>query len=382
MKVNTLIALIVMLSLLSMTVYATEDGKEPETGAITESDIQQTVSEKQETDTSEVVETPVQEPENATKEALLEEEEPLEKESMEPETGTLETKSVEENQTQETETESVEENQTQETKPEIASETEESSLSAEKERRVIKKTVTENASIEATVPIYVYDIVNVVAPTAFRIALNPYEFPVKTGNGSVSTAQVVSKNYGIINKSSLDKIVTVTLTVEDLNVDKIKFVDSAEEAQNADAGTYAVYLSAMPSDGSGIKSKDADVGLDTTASALSDVSMKKAEDSAVTLHAGTNRIAFKLSKAVYDIKDGEGIDPEIMNENKVDNLFGLVSLAADGSGATAFTFDGVLNKKADWSKLSKGIRITAEYTYETADGSEEIVDGTGAMIQP
>ena len=69
------------------------------------------------------------------------------------------------------------------------------------------------------------------------------------GNGSVSTDQVLSRKYGIVNKSSTDKIVTINLTVEDLNKDKITFVDSPEEVQRADKDTYAVYLALVPADG-------------------------------------------------------------------------------------------------------------------------------------
>ena len=51
----------------------------------------------------------------------------------------------------------------------------------------------------------------------------------------------MARNYGIINKSTLDKIVTVTLVVEDQNDGKITFVDSKEAVMNADKDTYAVW---------------------------------------------------------------------------------------------------------------------------------------------
>ena len=50
--------------------------------------------------------------------------------------------------------------------------------------------------------------VNVVAPATFAVALNPYELPIKTGDEIISTAQVVSRKYGMVNKSSTDKLGT------------------------------------------------------------------------------------------------------------------------------------------------------------------------------
>ena len=37
-------------------------------------------------------------------------------------------------------------------------------------------------------------------------------------------------------------------------------------------------------------------------------------------------------------------------------------------------------QKAEWGKLLKGIKVTATYEYETADGTEKIIDGTGNMV--
>ena len=39
-----------------------------------------------------------------------------------------------------------------------------------------------------------------------------------------------------------------------------------------------------------------------------------------------------------------------------------------------------MNAKAEWSKLLKGLKITAVYEYETAGGDEQVVKGTGAML--
>lgn len=228
------------------------------------------------------------------------------------------------------------------------------------------KPVEGNDLVEVEVPIFTADIVNVMVPAAYQVALNPYGFPVRLDDGTISEAQILSKDYGIVNKSSRDMLVTVTLCVEDLNAGKIQFVDSPEEVEGTD--TYAVYLALVPADESGVRVGNGDVDMHVTREELSDISMTGTAESASALHKGINAVTFKLSKAVYHIIQTE------------DAFADLISLAPDGTGVTAFTFAGAVNKNADWMELSKGIRISAVYTYEAADGSEEIVEGTGAMI--
>lgn len=245
-----------------------------------------------------------------------------------------------------------------------------------------KNKKVETDAMEISVPIYNYDIVNVVVPTSYAVALNPYELPIKVNETTVSTNQVVARNYGIINKSTLDKIVTVTIVVEDQNDGKITFVDSKEAVMNADKDTYAVYFTAVPADDSGIKtgSGNVDVNKDTTGAELSDVSMTGAENSAVVLKEGKNQIAFKLSKAVYQYEDGREIDMDTAQEKDVREQMELTSLAADGTGVTAFTFKGAMNQRADWSKLTNGIKVSVVYSYETAAGNERIADGTNTVL--
>lgn len=236
-----------------------------------------------------------------------------------------------------------------------------------------------SSAVEIKVPIYNYDVVNIVAPAKYAVALNPYELAVRTGEEKVSTEQVVSRNYGILNKSSTDKIVSVTFVVEDLNGGEIVFVDSAEEAWEADEDTYAVYLAAVPADDSGIWIDGEPVDCDTTSADLSDVEMKGALDSALPLGEGENTISFRLSKAVYDFEDDREL---ILDEEEEEDgrSLELLSLASGEKGITAFSFTGAMNRKADWGKLLYGIKISAIYTYETATGEEEIVEGTGAMV--
>lgn len=263
-------------------------------------------------------------------------------------------------------------------------------------------------AVEIMVPIYNYDVVNIVVPAKYAVALNPYELAVKTGKNEVSTDQVVSRKYGILNKSSTDKIVRITLEVEDLNEGKIVFVDSPEEAWEADKDTYAIYLAAVPADDSGVLISGENADCDTTAAELSDVEMNGAMDSALALKEGKNTLSVLLSKAVYDFEEGSELfldeddnelildeddgellldEDEYMSDlNQEDSsqkgVLKLLSLAPGEGGITAFTFTGVMNPRADWGKLLHGIRISAVYTYETATGEEVIVEGTGAMLEP
>lgn len=225
------------------------------------------------------------------------------------------------------------------------------------------------------------EIINVLVPSAYILALNPYGFSIRIGEEEVTTEQVISGNYGIVNKSSTDQIVTVSLTVEDMNEGELVFVDSAEEARNAEEGVYAVYLAAVPADENEILADGSPIDGNTTGEALQNVKMTGAQEQAVTLYSGTNQIAFKLSGAIYSLED----DGEAESDNWDDDLdrepeMIFEGLAPDGSGLTAYTFYGAMNPNAAWEKLSGGIKLSVIYTYRTADGSEEVVEGTGAMI--
>ena len=231
---------------------------------------------------------------------------------------------------------------------------------------------------ETVVPIYDYDILNVLVPTSYKVAFNPYGLNVSVGEGRFYNGQVISRNYGIVNESTRDKLVTVVLTIEDLNDGQITFVDSAEAARNADAETFAIYLALVPADDEEIMVNNQILDKDITAGDLANVSMGQSKENAVTLLAGENRVTFKLSGAKYGfLVDSLSLDDEVSQ----DGSFQLLELAADGAGTTAFTFDGVMNPDADWAELRRGIKISVVYTYEDATGMETIVEGTGAMVQ-
>ncbi len=239
-------------------------------------------------------------------------------------------------------------------------------------------TPTTGSKAEVEAPIYSYDLTDVVVPTDFKVAFNPDGLTVTTGTDTTSTDQIISKNYGIINKSTKDKIVSVALTVEDKN-DQITFVSSKDDVDNAEKGEYAIYLAAIPADATEVQVGGAPANKDTTVAALADVTMTKADTAAVALNAGVNSIAFKLDKATYKYADGENITLGTTNDNNVADLFVVDTLAEDGKGITAFTFGGVMNADADWTKLGSAVKITAVYSNETAEGGESPVTGTGAL---
>lgn len=237
------------------------------------------------------------------------------------------------------------------------------------------------------------EIINVVVPVNYILALNPYSLPIQLGKDEIITEQVISGNYGIVNKSSSDQIVRISLLVEDMNEGELVFVDSAEEARNAEEGVYAVYLVAVPADGQEILVNGVPADENTTGESLQNVRMTGAEDKAVALYAGENQLAFKLSGAEYGLESDESMDNQGTQADKDDAAADdaedtseevpemiLKGLAPDGRGVTAYTFSGAMNPNAAWENLLGGIKISVVYTYQTADGSEEIIEGTGAMV--
>lgn len=107
--------------------------------------------------------------------------------------------------------------------------------------------------------------------------------------------------------------------------------------------------------------------------------LTEAKEQAVALHAGENCISFRLSKAIYEFEDMVPVSGE-KPEGRAKEVLNLMGLNPDGKSVTAFTFGGAMNPKAEWEKLLKGIKITASYEYRTADGSEKMMNGTGAMM--
>lgn len=236
--------------------------------------------------------------------------------------------------------------------------------------------------VDVDAPIYSLDIMNVIVPTSYAVAFNPEGLTVKTSDSDTSEAQILSKTYGIINKSSKDKVIMVTLNVADQNTDSgITFVDSAEEITSAEDGEYKIHLTVIPADTTKVQVGSADADQTTTADALNDVTMKPAADNAVTLKGGENYIGFKLDKAKWTPKSGSELTLGESTSNNVADSFEVTGLADGGKGITAFTFGGEMNTKADWSKLTQGIKITVIYDNQNAASDLTAISGTGAMVK-
>lgn len=231
--------------------------------------------------------------------------------------------------------------------------------------------------VSVDAPIYAYDITNVVVPTSYVVAFNPNGLDVKK-NGTVVNDQIVSKNYGIINKSTQNKVITVTLKVEDLNEDKITFVADPADVTNAPEEAYVINLTMVPADATEVQvgTTPASADLTTTGADLANATMTGATGSAKVLVAGENDVDFLLEKASYT---GE-IDLDNAADNNVADNFTLTALAGAGKGITAFTFGGTMNTNTDWTKLTKGIKITAVYSNENAPAGATAVTGTGALF--
>lgn len=231
--------------------------------------------------------------------------------------------------------------------------------------------------VSVDAPIYAYDITNVIVPATYAVAFNPNKLDVSKG-GTTINDQIVSKNYGIINKSSKDKVITVSFEVEDLNEGQITFTEDPADVTNATADDYVINLTMVPAGTTPVQvgSTPADADENTTAAELADVTMAAASGGVQNLVAGTNEVDFLLEKAVYS----GSIDLDNKTDNNVADAFTLDSLAAAGKGITAFTFGGTMNENADWTKLTKGIRITAVYDNDNAPAGAAAETGTGALF--
>lgn len=239
--------------------------------------------------------------------------------------------------------------------------------------------------VEVDAPIYSFEVLDVVVPTTYAVAFNPDGLTVKTGDSTTSTDQILSRNYGIINKGNKDQLITVTLTVEDQNTgDNVAiFVDDADAVTNAKEGEYKIHLTAVPADASGVQvgTTPAAADKDTAATDLDNVTMTGATANAVTLKAGENKIGFKLDEATYSPIAGSEVTLGAEGAtNNVASSYEITALADDGAGITAFTFGGEMNANANWSKLTSGVKITAVYSNEIAPSDATVVDGTGAMV--
>lgn len=203
---------------------------------------------------------------------------------------------------------------------------------------------------DASIP----NITDVVVPTDLSLAFNPNGLPVVKKDGITSNDQVVSLSYGIIQRSSQDKKITLSFSVEDEN-NKIKFVTNKEAVDSAADGTYVAYVEAIP--GTSIKVDNSNPTKDTTSDKLNDIEMS--EDTSHAIGANGGALAFIMDKATY-VTDESG-------ETDINDLI-LSELGSECSNV-GFTFGGSMNTNTDWTKLDKGIKVSVTYKIEDVSGT-------------
>lgn len=235
----------------------------------------------------------------------------------------------------------------------------------------------------ATAPIYSLDVVKVVVPSTYEVAFNPGGLTVTTGTSTTSEDQILSRNFGIINRSSKAKVVTVGLNIADQNGDDspIQFVGSAADVGSAAADEYAIYLEAVPANATEVQVGDTPAAADETTGAddLINVTMTEATGASVPLSAGDNELQFVLGKATYTPIGGSEVTLGSTSSNDVESNYEITGLAEDGKGITAFTLTGSMKNTAEWHTLSAGIKITPTYTMETI--ADDAVTGTTPSIK-
>lgn len=324
-----------------------------------------------------------------------------------------------------------------------------------------------DASTAGTGQVLDFKKVSQVVPTALKVAINPNGYAVnlrykaakgteysgtekyytlssegvysvaaasavtKDGDGKItadvytadtSVDQIVTFNYGLANKSTVARKITVKL---DVTADEnITFVDSADAARSktdsdpgtAERGEYKVYLELIPAKASttpttstyakatayadnttyytrgddnkytAAASVTADnfasgtyyvattaIGTEIQSSELGDITMTESEDAiSFASGAGTTSgdVAFSLPKATWALKADQYLDLDTAAAD-VASKFEMTAVG----GVSGFTISGTMNKNAEWSLLTtKTITITPTYVIADATGEEVAVD--------
>jgi hypothetical protein len=330
----------------------------------------------------------------------------------------------------------------------------------------------EDASTAGTGQVLDFKKVSQVVPTALKVAINPNGYDVNLryvavatgtafdgdvkyytkgsdGTYSVDTGvtatniankisaglytavtsddQIVTFNYGLANKSTVARKITVKL---DVTADeKIEFVSSADAAKSktetggaAERGEYKIYLELVPAkvgttpttptyakstafadanteyytwddtnkkylgpakyaDADAYAAVDGDkftatttIGTEIKASELGDITMEASTAPiafAAKADAGTAfaDVAYSLPKSTWTLKADQYIDFDTTAAQVADK-FEMTGIG----GLSGFTISGTMNKNAEWSQLTtKTITITPTYAIVDATGEEEAV---------
>ncbi len=326
----------------------------------------------------------------------------------------------------------------------------------------------EDASSAGTGQILDFKVVRQVVPTALRVAINPNSYPVnlrynlltdedefKSGtkyytvdNGTYSVAtdvtadnfddkveaglytadtsdsQIVTFNYGLANKSTVDRKILVKL---DVTADEnIEFVSSRNAATakttggsgTAERGEYKIYMTLIPTkagttpttntyekateyaentdyysrDESNKYSKediaDAEafaafegtlykttttIGTEILASELGDITMDEST-APIAFAAGTGTtygdVAYSLPESEWSLNDDAYIDFDT-TASEIGSKFSMTGIG----GVSGFTIAGTMNTTAEWSQLTtKTITITPTYAISDSTGTEVAVE--------
>jgi hypothetical protein len=314
-----------------------------------------------------------------------------------------------------------------------------------------------------------YQVKTEVVPTALKVAINPNRYPVnirynKVASGAsydaskkyykidengkyvietvtaenmatkvaaglylaeTSNDQLVTFNYGLVNKSTVDRDILIKF---DVTADSaVEFVGTAAEATNtaaaddggAQQGEYKIFMQLVPAkvgttptantyakadtytdadteyynwDSSNNKylgpvkyATEADfkavvdqsyvatttIGTEIKATELADIGMQ-ASTAPITFAAGTETthadVAYKLGKATHNLKATEFID---FSTSDLTDMFEMTAIGGIGG----FTITGVMNTNTVWSDLeTKTITITPTYKFTDSTGLETSVD--------
>ena len=214
------------------------------------------------------------------------------------------------------------------------------------------------------------------------MAFNPQGYDITVAPDTTVNDQVVSLNYGIINKSSADKTMKIAFTAEDLNTTAegtmIEFVDSAEAIADAEQGEYKVYLSATP------VTPGVTFDKDTVATELAGFTGTAVSSGDVAIN-GSGVLGFNLEKATYSQKAGATIgladtSGNDVTSNDISDKFELTAITSDG--VAAFTLGGAMNTNTDWTKITEGIKVGVVYTFTdtTHEDPEAPVYGVTELV--
>lgn len=234
----------------------------------------------------------------------------------------------------------------------------------------------EPAPTTTDAPIYGVNLTNVVVPANFTVAFNPDGLSVKqTSSDTAVTSQIVTNNYGMVNKGNKNKFVKLTFKVQDQN-GKIVFgdADSVTNAQAAKKDTYNMNLNLVPASARdsvqiGATAIDKD---NATAENMSKVAMTAASTK-LQLAEGENYAGFWLEGATYNGTI------QMDAANPLSTL--TIKQLADNSGSIAgFTFDGTMNMAADWTKLTQKVVITVIYDIRDRATAPTMVASTGGYV--